>query len=156
MQLTLPEGAGARDVAFSAAHGTITIALRERATAPLVSGELHAPVSDSVWHVERGVLSVHLDKARPGFWPSIIRGHAQVDVAALDAARKRDLEPAYKPPPDAASEPRRVTDRAKLAELKAEFPQLDIDLGADQHVTQHQPYTVRRTAARDAHDPPRH
>ena len=100
LTLQLPPGTTARDVRCTTARGVLTIGL-SGTPAPLVDGILHAGVSDSVWMVERGSFSLHIDKAKHAFWPCALVGHAQVDVKALEAARKRDLEPAYKPPPGA-------------------------------------------------------
>ena len=88
--------------------------------------------------MERGILTVEIEKARPRFWPCAIRGHPEVDVAALQAQEKAEQEPFYKPPPDAEAQPRRVNDRETLLKLKAEFPQLAASLPVeDPHTTTH-------------------
>ena len=93
----------ARDIACDvSAKGSVSISRRAPGGSDrpvLVAGELFDTIAGSVWSVERGILTVEIEKARPRFWPCAIRGHPEVDVAALQAQEKAEQEPFYKPPP---------------------------------------------------------
>ena len=140
--IALADGVTARDIACDvSAKGSVSISRRAPGGSDrpvLVAGELFDTIAGSVWSVERGILTVEIEKARPRFWPCAIRGHPEVDVAALQAQEKAEQEPFYKPPPDAEAQPRRVNDRETLLKLKAEFPQLAASLPVeDPHTTTH-------------------
>lgn len=115
------------------------------ANEPLLAGTLHDKICNSVWTVDAGQLNLELEKARARFWPSALQGDPEVDIKALISREKAEREPAYKMPPGEEMKPRKVTDRETLSKLKAEFPQLAIDLGGpDAHVAQHQQYVGPR------------
>jgi len=139
----LPSGGVARDVSCRVAGGRIDVSMKMGDE--LLSGELWGSVSGSVWSVESGLLNIELDKARPQFWPCALRGDPEIDVAALVAREKRDAQPAYKPPPDAGAKPQRVTDKATMRKLKAEFPQLDLPVNAQEHIISHANYAGHRS-----------
>jgi len=84
-----------------------------------------------------------MDKAAARFWPRLLVGGPEVDVSALLEAERREKEPAYRPPPDAAAAPRKVSDRETLLKLKAEFPQLELPLHVPQEAA-HRQYTGAR------------
>ena len=144
LYVTLPTGVGARNVEVCTAGGEVRIGLKN-APEPLVQGTLPDPIAGSVWSVERSTLSLELEKARPKFWATALRGEPMVDVEALIAQEKRDREPAYKPDPNAEAVPRQVTDKETLRKLKAEFPQLELPI-ADAHTATHQNFAGKRSA----------
>lgn len=112
---------------------------------PLLQGRLHARARSSIWWIEAGTSFIlEIEKQRPHYWPCALIGGPSVDVEALRAKELRDREPAYKPLPDAERAPRQVRDREELLKLKAEFPQLAIELGDEPAAACHKPYTGQR------------
>ena len=147
LSVPLPVGHSARDVQVSVKNGEVSIAVVEsagnRSVSQLVRGLLWDGIIGSVWSVESQLLTLELEKSRQKWWPCALRGDAEVDVAALVAKEKRDNEPAYKPPPDADSQPRQVTDRETLRKLKAEFPNLALPV-ENEHTATHQNFAGPR------------
>ena len=77
MCVPLPDGILARDVACNFARdGAVTIALKHDGNAPgtdgigetLVIGTLFETIISSVWSVEKGMLTIEIEKMRPKLW----------------------------------------------------------------------------------------
>ena len=144
--VALPAGTSSAQISVACAKTTLAIGLKG-AAAPLVAGELHEAVADSVWSLERGgALTLELEKARPRWWPCALKGGPEVDVQALVAREKAEREPAFKADPSAEAAPRQITDREQLRALKAQFPHLNIKVDGDLHSTEHKNYTGARQA----------
>ena len=144
--VALPAGTSSAQISVACAKTTLAIGLKG-AAAPLVAGELHEAVADSVWSLERGgALTLELEKARPRWWPCALKGGPEVDVQALVAREKAEREPAFKADPSAEAAPRQITDREQLRALKAQFPHLNINVDGDLHSTEHKNYTGARQA----------
>ena len=144
--VALPAGTSSAQISVACAKTTLAIGLKG-AAAPLVAGELHEAVADSVWSLERGgALTLELEKARPRWWPCALKGGPEVDVQMLVAREKAEREPAFKADPSAEAAPRQITDREQLRALKAQFPHLNIKVDGDLHSTEHKNYTGARQA----------
>jgi hypothetical protein len=92
--IPLPSTTVSRDVTCRVTPSSLRVALRG-APAPLLEGPFAAAVrsSDSVWNMEgeRGggggkLLTLSLEKAEPGWWTSLIRGHPEVAGELIDSS----------------------------------------------------------------------
>ena len=110
LQVPFPPSTPASSIVCTVSQGRLVVGLR--GAAPIVDGELFDPLSSHVWSLEGGNrLTLELEKARPRYWPWVLRGDPEVDVAALKARDKLESEPAYKPHPGEHAHPLRAAPR---------------------------------------------
>ena len=106
LQVPLPPSTPTSGIVCTVSQGRLTVGLRGEA--PIVDGELFDALSHHTWCLEVGSrLTLELEKARPRYWPCVLRGDPEVDVAALKAKDKLESEPAYKPHPGEHAHPLR-------------------------------------------------
>ena len=106
LQVPFPPSTPTSGIVCTVSQGRLTVGLRGEA--PIVDGELFDALSHHTWCLEGGSrLTLELEKARPRYWPCVLRGDPEVDVAALKAKDKLESEPAYKPHPGEHAHPLR-------------------------------------------------
>jgi hypothetical protein len=106
LQVPFPPSTPTSGIVCTVSQGRLTVGLR--GAAPIVDGELFDALSHHTWSLEGGArLTLELEKARPRYWPCVLRGDPEVDVAALKAKDKLESEPAYKPHPGEHAHPLR-------------------------------------------------
>ncbi|RLN75046.1 hypothetical protein BBJ28_00012670 [Nothophytophthora sp. Chile5] len=90
IQMELAPGTRAKDLNCRIEATRLRVALKSDVANPLLEGELPEKIraDDSIWSLEGNrTLSVSLEKAKPTWWASALRGHAEIDTSQVDSRR---------------------------------------------------------------------
>ncbi|RLN90663.1 hypothetical protein BBJ28_00012968 [Nothophytophthora sp. Chile5] len=90
IQMELAPGTRAKDLSCRIEATRLRVTLKSDVANPLLEGELPEKIraDDSIWSLEGNrTLSVSLEKVKPTWWASALRGHPEIDTSQVDSRR---------------------------------------------------------------------